>query len=252
MNRPVVRRLRSALVALALTAAGTGTAVAVGPAHAAAATCTDSLTLTANGRSTGVSVAYGTYVSVHVDVVAHCTGGSLAPGAPLGGTTTLWRSFDAGDTWTKAKTASSADRGHVSIHGTHVVRRTTWFYASYSGGTDSSGDTFAAAPSRSVGVGIYRTTRMVSYRSIRGGTRSTYKVGPAASIRGLEVVFQRRAGSRWRADKKIRAGSAGIVVGTFAIGRYRMHLPAARGMLGSYATFSVTRHRPAHDRVALR
>ncbi|MCL2542883.1 MAG: hypothetical protein FWE71_10565 [Nocardioidaceae bacterium] len=252
MNRPSVRRLRSALVALSLTAATAGTAVAVaGPATAANVSCTTSTTLTVNSKATTPQiVSFGTYLDVQASVSASCTGGS--PNYVEAGTLWLQKRTSSTGAWTTIAKETGFNAESASKYGTNVATRTTQFRAVYYGGAYNNGagsDTFANSSSKYILVGMIRASKDLAWHSVRGGIHGSFKFSPAASIKGLKAEVEHKSGTHWKILRKVKANSKGIVTTTLPLGKNRIVVPTARGFVGSYHTVSVTRARATHRAV---
>lgn len=243
MNRPLNgRRLRSALVALTITAATAGTTVATAGSASAAATCTTKTVITAKSSTASrVAVKWGDYFALEVNVTPTCSDGNTYTAA---GTIKVQKSTNGGSTWTGVA-SDYASSAYWQRAGTNWNTRTAIFRAIYTGATDGSARTYSSS-SDSVGIGMYRASKIGSYKNVRGGLRVNYAITPATSIKGLYVKFQVKRDGRWRGYKKVRATSTGHAIAIFAGSskgiHYRANFPSARGFIASSSAFTVTRY----------
>ena len=231
-------RLRRALVALTMTTATAATAVGVaGPAHAVTSCTTTTVVDEGNNTNNHVK-AWGDFEAVHVNVKATCTGSTTD--YVTTGTTTLQASTNGGASWTTVKSATGFSAAYLSFYGTNVIKRTTVFRATYTGGTDASysftgsQDSIVIGMIRHVGVGSRCTSR---------GCNVNFRIGPAASISGLYAKVQKLHSGTWRAFKSAKVRSTGSVPFFLPNGYYRLLLPSGRGFLasrhGKYHVYSV-------------
>lgn len=251
MTSTTIRRMRTALTALALTAATAGTAVAVaGPASATASTCTPTASITVNHKTTKQTIRFGDNILVEASVAPNCTGGSFNPDTPLYGTLKIQRTTN-GTSWTTVATGDTP--GYVGVNGTKLASRLSGFRAVYTGGTDPTyGDTYTDATSSMQLVHVFRASKEVRSRCGHRGCTDTWKFSPIASIKGMKVQIQRMSGGRWRNVTKVRVSSKGTITHTFPIGVNRLLLPVGRGFDGSYVKWKITRYTATAAREAAR
>jgi hypothetical protein len=220
MNR-TFRRLGGAIAAGALTATALSVATAA-PAHAA--TCATSTTL----KVYKTKNEFGSYNSVSADVSA--TSSSCYD--PFYGTTRIQRSTNGGKSWSTVETGGAS---YAYFSGSGKFNKTARYRAVYSGGSSSS-TSWTASTSTARTVSVYRKVG-VADRSTRRASVAQFTIRPAASIKGMRALFQRKAAGKWRVYKRVRVPGTGKFKVTFANSRkgirYRMILPSGRGMVKS-------------------
>ncbi|WP_028659498.1 hypothetical protein [Nocardioides insulae] len=220
----IIRRIGAALAAGALSVTALSIATA---APAQAASCATSVKLDVYKGST----EFGGYNSVSAQ---------LSYGAcdyPSAGTTTIQRSTDGGRTWTKV--ATSSGRTYAYFSGTGRFNTTARYRGVYTGGTYagySGTTTWTPSVSTVRAIGTYRKVSFKD-KSTRRASRGQFVIRPAAAIRGMRATFQRKVGGKWKGYKKVRVSGTAKITVTFKNSRkgikYRMVLPAGRGMVSS-------------------
>jgi hypothetical protein len=229
------RRVRSALVAVALTAGSIGTAVAVaGPAAAVSNDCQTTSTLTINGSTADQAVQFGSTVTLAASVALGTCAMPDPPPSVEAGTLTIDRSLDDGATWSTLATVQvTPETSTVSVSGTRLVNQISLYRAAYTGTTspEPTVDTFHSSVDYSW-AGPYRThKRLASSHWVSGGYVADYQLRPVASIAGLRVRFERREGGTWKVVGSAKVNEHGVFSHKFTPGLTRIHTPRARGFI---------------------
>lgn len=229
MTRSIIRRLAGGVAASALAVTTLGVVGAATPAQAA--TCTTTVTLTSSSNSN----VYGGYNSLSASTSSTC-------GTPYNGSTTIQR-------WTGSGWATVANQSqgasYASYYGAGRFNTTTAYRAVYSGGA-GGGNTWTPGASAARAIKVFRKVNIVD-RSTRRASVGVFKIRPASTIKGKKAVFQVKRSGGWRIYKRVRVPGTGNIRVTFANSRkgirYRMILPAARGMVKSvHGPFTARRY----------
>lgn len=241
-------RLRRAFVALTMTTAAVATVVGVAePAHAVTS-CSTSTVIDEGGKTYNHVMTWGDFEAVHVNVTAHCSDSST-PSVSVG-TATLYRSVNGGATWSAIRTGSGYSADYLSFYGSNVIGRNTIFKAVYTGGSDTTyGRNYAAsqdAPGTTGNgliIAMIRKTTRGSYTCGTRGCHVSFKISPAASIRGLYVHIQKRRSGSWHAWGRVKVGYKGNFTYMFPPGYYRLIVPKGRGFIASrYGTLHIYKY----------
>ena len=240
MRNTFLSRIGGAVLALAL---GTTTLAAVGAATPAGAatseSCTSKATLKLTPGYAGYRPApyYGQSLYLDGDVTYVCPSD---PGyAYHVNAGTVWLDINTGTGWRHLKSFTD---GYPYLSTTYVGRAS--YRLTYSGGTNSYGETLSAVPtSNVVSTGtVYRSAAGSTARN--RGSYALFKIRVSPAFSG-KVLLQRKYGKKWKKVRKVRmrSGLAKLRISYPSHGKitYRVVVPAAGGFPALPIVFWVKR-----------